>query len=172
MSANGLVDAAGSLDYRASVVVGSGSNLIVGQIVDLLHANNNCNIFVAGGFGSGVIEVQVQTSDALTSGSFSDPTSGLPVFPSNLVSGGKFFANSGILASGVSLRSAVASGAPLFASGGIDFGHFQRPHRYARLIWNSGVFPNYAVAGFISAKKTTGSGGGTTQSPGSGSVNV
>jgi hypothetical protein len=60
----------------------------------------------------------------------------------------------------------------VFCSGGIEFGAFQRPHRYARLILNSGVFPNALTAGFISNKKFIGSGAGFTLSPSSGSVSV
>jgi hypothetical protein len=38
MSANLVVDLGATCDFRASVSVGSGSNLAVGQIVDLLNA--------------------------------------------------------------------------------------------------------------------------------------
>lgn len=152
--------------------VGSGSNLVVGEIVDLLQANTYCNVFVAGGAGSGAIDVWIQTADATTSGSFTDPTSGLAQLPVNIVSGGRLIANSGLWVSGNYSLTAPVNNAPLFCSGGIFFGAFQRPHQYARLIWNSGPYPNAAIAGFISQKKVTGSGAGFSFSPGSGTVNV
>lgn len=173
MSASLTVDLANTCDYRPSVVVGSGSDLAIGNIVDLLQADTYTNIFVAGGIGgSGAIEVRVQTSDATTSGSFTDPTSGLAAFPVNLVSGGILFANSGLWVSGNYSVTAPVNNAPMFCSGGIFFGAVQRPHRYARLVYNSGPFPGAIVAGFIANKRTTGSGGGFSFSPGSGSVSV
>ncbi len=172
MSANLLVDAFGTLDRATSVAVGSGSDLTVGRIVDLLGANTMCQVWVAGTAGSGVIEVRVQTSDSTTSGSFTDPTSGLAALPTNFCSGGVLFANSGLWASGWSSPCAPVNNAPVFCSGGIEFGGFQRPHRYARLVYNSGVFPSWITAGFMSNKKTTTSGAGYTLSPTSGGVNV
>ena len=173
-SANLVVDIGNTTDYRPSIVaLGSGSDLTVGVIVDLLHAHGNTNLFVVGNEGgSGAIEIRVQTSDALTSGSFTDPTSGLAQMPSAFASGGVFFANSGLHVSGNYSLSSVVDSAPLFCSGGIQFAHFQRPHRYARLINNSGSFPGSITAGFIGQKHVTGSGGGFSYSPGSGSVNV
>ena len=173
MSASLLVDARNTLDYRVSVAVGSGSNLIVGEIVDFGNADTYTNVFVAGGAGSGACEVRIQTSYAFTSGSFTDPTSGLPSFPagSSIASGGIFFANSGLLASGNQSVQSPVNNAPFFCSGGIEFGGFQRPGQYARLLWNSGAFPNFATAGFVGNKRTTGSGGGYSWSPAnSGSV--
>lgn len=175
MSANLVVDLGATCDYKTSISVGSGSDLTVGAIVDLLGANTYCNVFVNGGlFGSGLINVRVQTSDTTTSGSFTDPTSGLPAgaFPTTFQSGGQFFANSGLWVSGYSSPAAPVNNAPLFCSGGTMFGAFQRPHRYARLILDSGTYPNPINAGFISNKKTIGSGGGSTQAPGSGTVQV
>ena len=175
MSANLIVDIGNTCDYRTSVSVGSGSDLLVGQIVDFQHADTNCNVWVAGAIaGSGVVEVRVQTSDATTSGSFTDPTSGLAALdrPGFFSSGGAFFANSGLHSSGNAFLSSVVNTAPLFCSGGIQFTHFQRPHRYARLIYVSGVYPNTITAGFLSQKLTTGSGGGFTLAPSSGTVNV
>ncbi len=172
MSANLIVDIANTADYKASVMVGSGSDLLVGQVVDLLQANTYCNVFVAGGFGSGAIEVRIQTSDGTTSGSFTDPTSGLAALPVNVLSGGVMFVNSGLWASGNFSVTASVNNAPLFCSGGISFGAFQRPQRYARLIYNSGPFPNYIIGGFVSQKRTTGSGTGSTLSPSSGAIQV
>lgn len=174
MSASLLVDARNTLDYRTSVAVGSGSNLIVGQIVDFGNTDTFTNVFVAGGAGSGACEVRIQCSNATTSGSFTDPTSGLAQFPtgSSIQSGGIFFANSGLLASGNQSVTSPVNNAPTFCSGGIEFGGFQRTGRYARLVWNSGAFPNFATAGFVGNKMTTGSGGGFSFSPTSGPVNV
>lgn len=174
MSANLVVDLFSTCDADVSVSVGSGSNLVVGGIVDLLYANTYCNVFCVGGVvgASGAIEVRLQTSDVLTSGSFTDPTSGLAQLPVNVQSGGALFFNSGLWTSGIYSPSSQVNNSPMFGSGGISFGAFQRPQRYARLILNSGPFPGPIFAGFISNKKTTGSGGGTTQSPGSGAVSV
>lgn len=169
-----MVDLGATCDYRASIMIGSGSNFIVGEIIDLLHADTYCNIFVAGGAagGSGVIEARVQTSDATTSGSFTDPTSGLPQMPSFMASGGVMFVNSGLHSSGNFSLSSPVNDAPVFCSGGIQFAAFQRVGRYARLINVSGSYPGAITAGFVSQKKTTGSGGGFTFNPGSGVVNV
>ena len=175
MSANLIVDIGNTCEYRTSVSVGSGSDLVVGQIVDLQNADTNCQVWVAGGLGgSGVVEVRVQTAEATTSGSFTDPTSGLAANdrPGFFSSGGAFFANSGLHGSGNSFLSSVVNNAPFFCSGGIQFTHFQRPHRYARLILVSGVYPATITAGFLSNKLTTGSGGGFTYAPGSGTVSV
>lgn len=175
MSANLVVDLRNTVDVRPSVVVGSGSDLVVGGIVDLLGANTATQIYVAAGIGgSGAIEVRVQTSDSTASGSFTDPTSGLAAFPSVLLSGGIFITNSGLYTSGYSSPAAPVNNAPLFCSGGTDFAFFQRPHRYARLLYVSGPFPGAIVAGFIGQKRTTGSGGGFSYSPaGSGdTINV
>lgn len=68
----------------------------------------------------------------------------------------------------------VASGTyPVFGSGGgMAIGHFLRPHRFARLLVLSGGFTGNVIAGFLANLKTTGSGGGFTFSPQTGSVNV
>lgn len=175
MSANLIVDIRNTADFRPSVGVGSGSNLVVGEIVDLQNSDTLCNIYVAGAQGaSGAIQVTVQTADDTASGSFTDPTSGIPAgsLPSVLLSGGIFITNSGLWTSGNQSESAPVNNAPLFCSGGIDFAFFQRPQRYARLILNSGPYPNAITAGFISNKRTTGSGGGFTFNPTSGVVSV
>ena len=174
MSASLTVDLANTTDYRASVMVGSGVNLVVGEIVDLLQADTYTNVWVAGGVGggSGAIEIRIQTADTTTSGDFTDPVSGLAQFPVNVLSGAVLWANSGLWASGNYSVTAPISGAPMFCSGGIFFGAFQRPARYARLLNNSGSYPGAITAGFVGAKRTTGSGGGFTPAPGSGIVNV
>lgn len=172
MSANLIIDLANTANFRASVAVGSGSDKIIGEIVDLLHQNTYTNVFVTAGAGSGAIELGIQTSDSTASGTFTDPTSGLAQMPVNVVSGGTFWANSGLWNSGGISLAAPVNSAPLFCSGGMQFAAFQSPHRYARLVYNSGPFPNYAVAGFVGQKRTVGSGAGFTFSPTSGSVNV
>lgn len=177
MAATFVVDLTQAVDAKASVSVGSGSDLLVGQIVDLgLDHGGLTNVFCAAHQGSGAIELRIQTSDALTSGSFTDPTSGRTTgqFPPGVVSGGIAFMNSGIAwGSGAgSFYTPAGSGAPLFCSGGVQFAAFHRPHRYARLIYNSGPFLNWLVGGFVAQKHVTGSGAGYTPSPGSGAVNV
>lgn len=173
MSANYVVDLNPTVDVRASVAQGSGASFTVGRIADLLQANTLCNVYCANGLGgSGAIEVRIQTSDSVLSGTFTDPTSGLARLMDGIASGGVVFFNSGIYASGHSSPCASINNAPLFHSGGQQFVAFQRPHRYARLIVNSGVFPSDITAGFLSQKKNIGSGAGFTFSPGSGVVEV
>lgn len=173
MSANLVVDLGNTCIYRHSVGAGSGFGGLVGEIIDLGHGNTNCQVYCAGiQGGSGSLPLLVQTSDLLTSGSFTDPTSGLAQMPSILASGGVFVANSGLWVSGGVTMTAPVDNAPLFCSGGIMFGHFQRPHRYARLVALSGAFPAGYSAGFVTNSRTVGSGGGSTQSPGSGVINV
>ena len=119
---------------------------------------------------------------ARTSGTFPDPTSGLPAnaFPigGRIASGGIFWANSGLYLSGASSPAASVDAAPIFCSGGVQYASFQRPHRYARIWCTSGNASLAAVpfhAGFISQKKVTGASGtaaGFSYSPGSGTVNV
>lgn len=172
MSANLVVDLFSTTDCDTSISLGSGASFTVGEIVDLLGANTYCNVFCTAGAGSGAIELRIQTSDTTASGNFTDPTSGLAQLPVNVVSGGVIFFNSGLWVSGFSSPTSCVNNAPLFCSGGISFGAFQRPARYARLINNSGVFPNWFLGGFISNKKVTGSGGGSTLLPSSGTISV
>ncbi len=163
-SASLTVDLA-TTDHRVSVAVGSGINLVVGEIIDLLHSNTYCNVFAAGGAGSGAIALRVQTSDTTNSGDFTDPTSGLADLPQGISSGGIFYANSGLWASGSQSLSAPVNNAPLFCSGGFQTAQFICNGRYARLINVSGVFPNHLTAGFIHQKRTTASGVGSSHSP-------
>lgn len=178
MSANLLVDLGSTADPAISIAsaVGVGgtpaSGVIIGAIADLLNANTFCNVFVAGGATSGPLGIQVQCSDTTTSGSFTDPTSGLAQLPTSFSSGGILWVNSGLWASGNLPPSPGVDNAPIYCSGAIMFGAFQRPQRYARLIALSGTFTANVMAGFISNLKTTGSGAGFTFSPGSGVVNV
>jgi hypothetical protein len=174
MSANLVVDLANTCDYDVSLRVISGDSTVVGLVVDLLGANTFCNVWAAGN-NSGPLPILIQTSDTTTSGDFTDPTSGLVQMPVNISSGGIFWVNSGLWSSGYSSPAPSVNNAPVFCSGGIQFGAFQRPQRYARLICTSGNASLTAVpfiAGFVSQRKVTGSGGGFSYSPLSGSVNV
>lgn len=180
MSANLVVDIGNTCQFQASVSPVNGvdstpaSGVIIGQIVDLLNANTFCNIFVAGGPSSGLFQVNVQTSDGTTSGSFTDPTSGLAQMPTAFQSGGRLWVNSGLWpATDLFNLGAHISGAPMFASGGVLFAAFQRPHRYARVnVVSGGTFIQPVTAGFVSQAKVTSSGGGFSYSPSSGVVNV
>ncbi len=181
MSANLVVDVGATCQNETSVnVFGSpASGVFVGEIIDMMHSDTFCNIFVQGGGNSGVTQsgvvgVIVQFSDGLTSGSFTDPTSGQTSFlPSFISSGGTFFVNSGLAVSGGLPIGARVDGAPPFCSGGIAFGAVLRNGRYGRLILRSGTsLVSPITAGFVTNLRTTGSGGGQSQSPGSGNVSV
>ncbi len=149
------------------------SGVIVGRVVDLLHANAFCNVQVVGGPSSGVFRVQVQTSDTTTSGTFTDPTSGLAQMPTSFASGGVMFVNSGLWASGTFGRSmgGTVDQAPLFCSGGVAYAAFQRPHRYARaLVMSGNQFDAPVSVAFVTQLKSPGSGAGFTFSPAGGSA--
>lgn len=181
MSANTIVDLGNSADIACNLRVVSGTDDTIGPVIDMLGAAGYTGVWVAG-FGATALEVRIQTSDATTSGSFTDPTSGLPVsaFPvgGKIVSGGIFWANSGAYLSGYSSPAAPVAGATLFASGGMDIACFQRPHRYARLWVTSGNASITNVpfqAGFICQKRLTGASGtagGFSYAPSSGVVSV
>jgi hypothetical protein len=143
-----------SIAPTASVDSTPASGVIVGNVVDLLDANTLTNLLVTAGVSlSGAFKVAVQTASGTSSGWFTDPTSGLAVMPTNLLSGGILLCNSG-QASGV------------FASGMLQAGGFLSPHRYARAMVLSGDLNNAPVfAGFVKQLKQTGSGTGTTQAP-------
>ena len=151
------------------------SGVVVGGIIDLKNADTYCNVYVTGitTLGSGQLVVAVQTSDAVTSGSFTDPMSGLAANdrPSRWASGGNL-----ILASGATVPSAGLWGSAIsgynMQSGFVAFAAFQRPHRYARLLAQSGFYLGTLSAGLISQERTVGSGGGSTYAPGSGVVSV
>ncbi len=210
LSASDVIDIPNTCVYAPSVqsLFGSASGALVGAPVDLLHATNWCNVYCAGGNTSGPVSILVQTSDGPasgvyvsgggfpTSGSFTDPTSGLPQFPTTFISGGVWVVNSGLYsnvnagypasgfttvlpAGGAPIFQAMGghqiynSGLfPVFASGGMAFAAFQRPQRWARALILSGAFTNGINVGFVSHITPTGSGGGQSQSPGSGTVNV
>lgn len=175
---NHIVDIANTTDFGVSVQSFSGTDDAIGRIVDLANAHINTNVFVnvVGGL-SGVLPIRLQTSDLTTSGSFTDPTSGLPAFPvqGRVSSGGVFWANSGLYASGNSTPYALAADAPLFCSGGTAWASFQRPHRYARAILTSGtaaIAAAIVTVGFMGQKIGGVSGGGFTLAPSSGTINV
>ena len=175
MSAGLVVDLFGSAQMVPSVIVGSGSDLLVGNIVDLAACGDEAtNIFVAAGIGgSGAIEVRVQCSDSTTSGTFTDPTSGKPTsafFANGVLSGGILIANSGLWNSGYNQPCAPINNAPMFCSGGVYGAMFQRGQRYARLLYVSGPFPGAIIAGFAEQKLVTGSGPGYATSPQSGGI--
>ncbi len=178
MSANLLVDLGNTCQLAPSLYSGNGvsgqvcglSGMIVGEIVDMLHSDTYCNVYINGKavFASGNLIIGVQSSDALTSGSFTDPTSGLSVLPTVFQSGGVVWINSG---STGGVLGALTSGQAVL-SGFMASAAFQRPGRYARLVFMSGFYLGTLQAGFISQFKTTGSGGGFSYSPSSGTVNV
>jgi len=158
-------------------VAGSGiayaaSGGIIGQSVDMLHSDTYCNLLVAGCpiATSGQLRIQVQCSDSDVSGTYTDPTSGLPQFPTWFQSGGIVILNSGGLLGGT--KGAQTSGASI-QSGFAEYAAFQRPTRFARANMVSGDFYAGTLAvSFVSQLKTTGSGGGYSLSPTSGVVSV
>lgn len=186
MSASYLVDLGNTTGPQFAASAGnyfaaSGAN--VSNIVDMLNYNSFTNLVITGfwQYPSGELRVQVQTSDDTVSGNFTDPTSGLSQMPTSFASGGQLFFNSG---GGTTATAPAAS----FVQGGI-FGPFvsgqcvfsgfvgaagfQRPHRYVRSIVISGGFVNMLGGfAFIAQSKTTGSGGGFSLAPSSGSVSV
>ena len=167
------VAADGGIAITSGGAMSSLSGVLIGDIVDMRDSDTYCNLLVLGrGFGSGPLLVGVQTSPDTTSGNFTDPTSGLPQFPDPFQSGGWLIIGSGpatdsrlgVFGSGVS-GNYILSGFATFAA-------FQRPDRYARVVIGSGFYDGLLYAGFVSQLRTTGSGGGFTYAPGSGTVNV
>ncbi len=199
MSANLIVDLGGTaLSYPTLPAGASGtlsggvfaaSGALVGQSVDMLHANTFTNLMITGLSlnTSGQLRVQVQTSDTDVSGNYTDPTSGLAQLPTYFESGGIIRLNSGGILGGT-IQGAInqggglgntagTSGAPnsgyAIQSGFTAFAGFQRIGRYARANVVSGDFYVGPLAlAFVSQLKTTGSGGGFTLSPTSGIVQV
>jgi hypothetical protein len=146
------------------------SGTVIGASVDLINADTYCNVIVVGNCSSGQLRVQVQTSDTDTSGNFTDPTSGLAQLPGVFQSGGLLWINSGGLLGGTIGTTGFVSGQAV-TSGFSVANPFQRPGRFARANLLSGDFGTANVF-FLSNLKTTGSGGGFSLSPTSGSVNV
>lgn len=172
-----LPDPAGGADVGMAITSGGCvsalSGVQVGAIIDMLHSDTFCNVWVQGqSLGSGPLLVGVQTSDSTTSGTFTDPTSGLARLPAPFVSGGWLVIGSGpATATNLGIFGSGTSGS-IIQSGFACAAGFQRPHRYARLLTGSGFFDGPMAAGFISQMKTTGSGGGYSYSPGSGTISV
>jgi hypothetical protein len=82
------------------------------------------------------------------------------------ISGGILILNSG--GTGGGTLGAFISGHAM-QSGFVEAAGFQRPQRYARAIVLSGdYYVGSLSVGFISQRKITGSGGGSVQTPGSG----
>ncbi len=154
-----------------SLIVNGSGAATIGQTCDLLNANTYCNVFAGGNTASGRLRLQVQTSDQDVSGTFTDPTSGLPNLPGAWQSGGILWLNSGLdggLFGPFTSGQCITSG--FFVAQG-----FQRPGRYARVNVLLEAGPQYAgglTAGFVTQLKTTGSGGGFSFQPTSGPVNV
>ena len=153
------VDLANTLQIVPSIQAAAGvgstpaSGVIVGMNGNLALSNEFTAVMASfGPSTSGQFQVQIQTSSGTTSGSFTDPTSGLQRMPTNLLSGGILVVNSG-------------NGQ---ASGGMLIGNFLRPadHDNVRAIVMSGDQFNGPVnVQFGGWLKRTGSGFGTSQSP-------
>lgn len=170
------VAADGGIAISSGGVVSSLSGVMIGDIVDLRDADTYCNVWAAGRtLGSGPLLLQVQDSNATTSGSFTDPTSGLTQFPTPFVSGGILVIGSGAWAAAGDVGGIFGSGVSgqNTLSGFFAIAAFQRVGRYARVNMLSG-FMDWAncQAGFISQFRTTGSGAGYSYSPGSGTLSV
>lgn len=160
------------LGGAGSGLVYSASGAVIGQTFYMGNADSVCNVLIAGNevFGSGQLRVQVQCADTDTSGSYTDPTSGLAQLPSWMSSGGIFILNSGGTGNGT--IGAFVSGHAI-QSGFAEAGFFQRVGLFARANVLSGDF--YAgplTVTLVSQDRTTGSGGGFSYQPGSGTVNV
>lgn len=183
-SANLIVDLASQFSYPtlncpANATSGgfyAASGAQVGGVVDMGQCNTYCNVQLTGipqiPATSGELRVAIQTSNSTASGTFGDPTSGLPAgaLPTWFSSGGILFLNSGGLLGGT--RGAAASG-QYINSGFSEFAAFQRPGQYARAIaLASGFYAGGLNVNFVSQLRTTGSGGGSSQAPGSGVPSV
>lgn len=161
-----------SVTSGLSNLVAVASGTLIGTSIDMLHSDTFCNMAITGQSTSGQLRIQVQCSDSDTSGNYTDPTSGLAQFPTIFQSGGIVWINSG--GAGGGIFGAQASGYSL-ASGFACSAAFQRPQRYVRANVLSETSQQYAgplTVQFISQYKTTGSGGGFTLSPTSGTVSV
>lgn len=182
MSANLIVDLGGAALLGASlpggiVVSPSGlvdglSGVLVGDTVDSRDANVFTNVVVMGrSVTSGPLRVGVQTSPDGLSGTFTDPTSGLAALPTRFASGGWLIIGQSGTAPGHWNPGEGVSGQYL-KSGFCVAAGFQSPHRYMRAILGSGFYDGPLQVAFVKQQRTTGSGGGFTFSPGSGSINV
>lgn len=178
MSASLVVDLGNTCQLELSVGLGgAGSGLIypcsgavIGDIVNLNDGHILTNLVAMGNrvFGSGQVRLQVQCSQTTNSGDFTDPTSGLASFPGAFTSGGilTLGANSGG-------TLGVATSGQNIQSGFFEAQAFQRTGPFARVNVLSGdFFAGVLAVGFVSQRHVTGSGGGFSLSPGSGTVNV
>ena len=186
MSASTLIDLGQTCQIQSTLpptagTVGSGgvvdsrlSGVMIGQIADMIHANSFCNVLACGTMGvvaSGPLVLQVQTSDATTSGSFSDPTSGVAQFPTPFLSGGLLYIGQSGNATVGYFNSGFTSGQAMLSGFGVAAG-FQRNARYVRVNVLSGFFAGPLQGLLVCQLKTTGSGGGFSTSPSSGAVSV
>lgn len=172
MSASNVVDLNPTTLFGTSIGPAAGvgstpaSGTIIGQGLDFTMANGYCNVWAVGGPSlSGAFRVAVQCAGSNTSGSYTDPTSGLSQFPSNLISGGILVCNSGVNVSGNNSLSGGSS----------DLGAFLRPagQPWVRAMVLSGDQANAPVTvGFIEQALITGSGVGFSYLPSSGVINV
>lgn len=174
-----LIDYQNTTQHQTSIALATGvgnvpaSGVLVGQIVDMQHADANCQMIVTGGPTSGPVFIRVQGADLssgnqILSGNFTDPTSGYAVFPSQFLSGGRLCVNSGLYASGV---GSVVNNMPQFCSGGQQAASFQRVNRFVRAIAESGLaFDQPISVVFASQSIATTSGGGFTNLPLSGGI--
>ncbi len=181
LSASYLVDLANTCQLATSItdspllsggITCVASGAIVGQGINMINSDSYLNVFAQGLAASGQLRLQVQTADADVSGQYTDPTSGLPNLPGAWQSGGILWINSGGAGGGV--LGGFVSGQAI-ASGWAASQALLRPGTYARLVAlleGTVQYGGSLTAGFISQFKTTGSGGGFSYQPGSGTVNV
>lgn len=181
MSASYLTDLGNTVQMGVSITDGpllSGgliavaSGTTIGQGINMNNANSFCNLCLTGISSSGRLRVQVQCADTDTSGSYTDPTSGLPQLPTAFSSGGILWVNSGL---DNGLLGPVVSGQSI-ASGFQVAAGFQRTGTFVRanvLTEGTAQFGGSLTASFISQLRTTGSGAGFSWAPSSGtSINV
>lgn len=157
--------------FLSGGLVAPGSGAFVGNGVFLGNDNSFCNLFATGQSFSGRLRLAVQCADADVSGQYTDPTSGMSALPTAFQSGGILWLNSG-LDGGV--FGPVVSGQNMI-SGFFAAAGFQRPGTFARVIAlaeGTAQFAGPLTAGFVSQRRTTGSGPGYTLSPSSGTINV
>jgi hypothetical protein len=166
----------GGLAISSGGCISSLSGILIGDVVDLRDANTYCNVYVAGlSLGSGPLVIGIQASDSVLSGTFTDPTSGLPQFPRGVTSGGFLIIGSGAWAAAGDVGGVFSSGVSgyMVTSGFMAIAAFQRPQRYVRLFVGSGFMDCAGLTGgFISQFKFVGSGPGFSYLPTSGIVNV
>lgn len=199
-SASLVVDVGGTCLTYPSLPVGasgtlsggvfSSSGTLVGQTVDMLHANSFTNLQICGLSlnTSGQCQIQVQVSDTDTSGNFTDPTSGMTLsssggsMPTWFASGGILWLNSGGLLGGT-LQGAVNAGGGLAGAAGTsgtpNSGYFitsgftvaagfTRQARFVRAnVLSGGFYVGPLHLSFLGNLRTTGSGGGFVGSSGS-----